>query len=50
MGLMLDRGIDAAWLESRFAELFAMDPAEVKGSIRAGRYRFPTSYPTGDLQ
>jgi hypothetical protein len=50
MGLMLDHGIDAAWLEARFAELFAMDPAEVKGTIRAGRYRFPSSYPMGDLQ
>lgn len=48
MGLMLDRGLDATWLEHRFAELFALDPAEVKGTIRAGRYRFPTSYPVGD--
>ncbi len=48
MGLMLDRGLDAAWLENRFAELFALDPSEVKGTIRAGRYRFPTSYPIGD--
>lgn len=50
MGLLLDRGMDAAWLEARFATLFRMEPAGVRGSIRAGRYRFPSSYPIGDLQ
>lgn len=50
MGLLLDRGMDAAWLEARFAALFGMEPFEVKGTIRAGRYRFPTSYPPGDVQ
>lgn len=42
MRLLLDRGIDGAWLAHRFATLFQLDPAEVRRSIRAGRYRTPT--------
>lgn len=42
MRLLLDRGIDADWLAARFAVLFQLDPAEVRRSIRAGRYRTPT--------
>lgn len=43
MRLLLDRGIDGAWLAARFATLFQLDPAEVRRSIRAGRYRTPPS-------
>jgi hypothetical protein len=50
MGLLLDRGMDAAWLEARFASLFRMAPLDVKGTIRAGRYRFPTTFPIGAIQ
>lgn len=42
MRLLLDRGIDGAWLAARFATLFQLAPAEVRRSIRAGRYRTPT--------
>ncbi len=47
MRLLLDRGIDAAWLAARFAVLFQLDPAEVRHSIRAGRYRTPTPSSNG---
>jgi asparagine synthetase B (glutamine-hydrolysing) len=42
MRLLLDLGIDGAWLVERFAALFQLEPAEVRRSIRAGRYRTPT--------
>jgi asparagine synthetase B (glutamine-hydrolysing) len=45
LAALVDRGIDAAWLERRFRELFDLDPRELRRAIRAGLYRFPTAYP-----
>jgi asparagine synthetase B (glutamine-hydrolysing) len=40
LGLCLDRGIDAVWLQRRFCELHGIeDPAELDRFMRAGRYR-----------
>lgn len=46
MAALLDQGIDQPWLAARFAELVGFDPAELKRWIRAGVYRFTSSYPT----
>lgn len=46
MAALLDKGIDQAWLAARFAELVGFDAAELKRWIRAGVYRFTSSYPT----
>jgi asparagine synthetase B (glutamine-hydrolysing) len=45
LAALVDRGIDAAWLESRFCQLFDLDAADLRRAIRAGFYRFTTSYP-----
>lgn len=42
---LVDRGIDCSWLERRFGHLFELEPGQMSGAIRAGFYRFPTSYP-----
>ncbi|HVK88902.1 MAG TPA: asparagine synthase-related protein [Kofleriaceae bacterium] len=46
LAALVDRGIDGAWLERRFCALFDVDPAQLRSAIRAGLYRFPTSYPS----
>lgn len=48
MRLLVDRGIDGAWLAARFATLFELDPATVRRFIRAGRYRTPPPPSTGE--
>jgi asparagine synthetase B (glutamine-hydrolysing) len=45
LAALVDRGIDAAWLERRFCQLFDLDAAALRRAIRAGFYRFTTSYP-----
>lgn len=45
LGLLADRGLDQEALAARFATLFGMGEGELRGMIRAGFYRFPTSYP-----
>lgn len=45
LAALVDHGVDSAWLERRFCELFDLDLAELHRSIRAGFYRFTTSYP-----
>jgi asparagine synthetase B (glutamine-hydrolysing) len=45
LGLLADRGLDQAALAERFAALFGIEPVDLRGMIRAGFYRFPTSYP-----
>jgi len=45
MAALLDRGIDGTALANRFCELFGFDAAELKRWIRAGVYRFTTSFP-----
>jgi hypothetical protein len=48
MRLLLDRGIDGAWLAARFATLFQLEPAAVRRFIRAGRYRTPAPSTRGE--
>ena len=45
LGLLADRGLDQQALADRFATLFGVESDELRGMIRAGFYRFPTSYP-----
>jgi asparagine synthetase B (glutamine-hydrolysing) len=45
LAALVDRGIDAAWLERRFCELFELERSQLRSAIRAGMYRFPTIYP-----
>jgi asparagine synthetase B (glutamine-hydrolysing) len=48
LAALVDRGIDGAWLERRFCALFDLDPPQLRRAIRAGLYRFPTTYPSLD--
>jgi hypothetical protein len=48
LSALVDRGIDAAYLRRRFAELLGAHVDEVDGLIRAGFYRFATAYPGAD--
>jgi hypothetical protein len=41
----VDQGVDTAQLTARFAELFGVQPAALTSLIRAGYYRFASSYP-----
>jgi len=45
LAAMVDRGIDGAELERRFRDLVGFDAPELRRWIRAGVYRFTTSYP-----
>jgi asparagine synthetase B (glutamine-hydrolysing) len=45
LAALVDRGIDAAWLERRFCQLFELDVPDLRRAIRAGFYRFTTAYP-----
>lgn len=45
MKALLDRGVDGAALQRRFCELMGFDAPELKRWMRAGVYRFPSSYP-----
>jgi asparagine synthetase B (glutamine-hydrolysing) len=45
LAALVDRGIDSAELERRFCLLTGFEPAELKRWIRAGLYRFTSSYP-----
>jgi asparagine synthetase B (glutamine-hydrolysing) len=45
LAALVDRGIDAAELERRFCRLTGFDPRDLKRWIRAGLYRFTSSYP-----
>jgi asparagine synthetase B (glutamine-hydrolysing) len=47
LAVLADAGIDAAALEQRFSTLFSTDRARMRQWIRAGFYRFTSSYPTG---
>ena len=49
LAAMVDRGIDGAALEQRFRDLVGFDALDLKRWIRAGVYRFTTSYPESDL-
>jgi asparagine synthetase B (glutamine-hydrolysing) len=44
LGVLADRGIDARWLQARFSNLFSIDQARLPSMIRAGVYRFPTTF------
>jgi asparagine synthetase B (glutamine-hydrolysing) len=45
LAALVDAGVDAAELERRFCRLTGFAPAELKRWIRAGLYRFTSSYP-----
>ncbi|MDB4963604.1 MAG: hypothetical protein JWP01_3603 [Myxococcales bacterium] len=45
LAALVDRGIDATWLERRFCELFDLELPQLRRAVRAGLYRFPTAYP-----
>lgn len=45
LAALVDRGIDSAWLEQRFCDLFDLARPQLRRAIRAGMYQFPTSYP-----
>ena len=45
LAALVDRGIDGAELERRFCRLTGFDPRDLKRWIRAGLYRFTSSYP-----
>ena len=45
LAALVDRGIDAHELEQRFSSLFGLDPKELSRLIRAGFYRFTSTYP-----
>lgn len=45
LGLLADRGIHGAGLAARFARLLHVQPEDLRGFIRAGFYRFTTTYP-----
>jgi asparagine synthetase B (glutamine-hydrolysing) len=45
LSALVDRGIDAASLRARFAELLSSRVEEVDALIRVGFYRFATEYP-----
>jgi asparagine synthetase B (glutamine-hydrolysing) len=45
LAALVDRGIDASWLERRFCELFDLELPQLRRAVRAGLYRFPTAYP-----
>jgi asparagine synthetase B (glutamine-hydrolysing) len=45
MAALLDRGIDGAALAARFCELFGFEASELKRWMRAGVYRFTSSFP-----
>jgi hypothetical protein len=45
LGLLADRGIQGAELAARFARVLHVQPDELRGFIRAGFYRFTTTYP-----
>jgi asparagine synthetase B (glutamine-hydrolysing) len=48
LGLCVDRGIDAAWLRRRFAELHGVpDERQLDRFMRAGRYRTASALPGG---
>jgi asparagine synthetase B (glutamine-hydrolysing) len=48
LAALIDRGIDGPALERRFCEIYGFDPAGLKRWMRAGVYRFTTSYPELD--
>lgn len=45
LGLLADRGIHGAALVERFASVMGIDAAALRTFIRAGYYRFSTTYP-----
>jgi asparagine synthetase B (glutamine-hydrolysing) len=45
LACLVDQGVDTAQLTARFAELFGVQPAALTSLIRAGYYRFASSYP-----
>ena len=45
LAALVDQGVDAAELERRFCRLMGFAPVELKRWIRAGLYRFTSSYP-----
>jgi asparagine synthetase B (glutamine-hydrolysing) len=47
LAALVDQGIDAAELERRFCRLLGFEPRELKTWMRAGYYRFTSTYPGG---
>jgi hypothetical protein len=45
LAVLVDNGVDNAVLERRFAELYSLDATALRRFIRAGVYRFASSYP-----
>jgi asparagine synthetase B (glutamine-hydrolysing) len=45
LGLLADRGIHGAALQERFAQVLRVQPAHLRTFIRAGLYRYTTTYP-----
>ncbi|MEL7371223.1 MAG: asparagine synthase-related protein [Myxococcota bacterium] len=45
LGLLVNRGIDSKALAQRFCELHGLQTTDLMRWIRAGRYRFTSSYP-----
>jgi asparagine synthetase B (glutamine-hydrolysing) len=45
LAALVDQGIDSTYLARRFAELLGVQPRQLGVLIRAGYYRFPTTYP-----
>jgi asparagine synthetase B (glutamine-hydrolysing) len=46
LGLLADRGIHGAALQERFAQVLGVQPAQLRTFIRAGVYRYTTTYPS----
>lgn len=46
LGLLADRGIHGPALQERFAQVLGVQPAQLRTFIRAGLYRYTTTYPT----
>lgn len=45
LGLLADRGIHGQALQERFAQVLGVQPAQLRTFIRAGLYRYTTTYP-----
>ncbi len=45
LGLLADRGIHGPALQERFAQVLGVQPAQLRTFIRAGLYRYTTTYP-----
>lgn len=47
LGVLVDAGVDDDFLEKRWCELFGLQRGDLRGLIRAGLYKFTTTFPSG---